>query len=281
MTVIIPGYCSIAEVRSAIGLSSSIVSDADIQLFISYAQSEIENMYKTKFGHVDDSGTATAGGASTLTDSGASTEWTTDLWAGWVVWIYSGTGNGQYRQIASNTTTVLTVSRAWDITPDSTSKYRILPLGYIEESVDGDDSNTMVLQYFPLLKLNYLAISDTTVTPANVVQYLNQAKLLLNSACEVTKFSAADAQLVDLRYVYGVYPFPDIIKRLCIILAGMRGLAAQAGGAYASVNSVSFPGGLSVNKGDPHARIKGTVEMLKNEANNIIENVYRPFTVFG
>jgi hypothetical protein len=69
------------------------------------------------------SGTATAGGATTLTDSGKA--WTTNEWAGYEVRISSGTGSGQARTIASNTATVLTVSAAWGTNPDATSVYTI------------------------------------------------------------------------------------------------------------------------------------------------------------
>ncbi len=68
-------------------------------------------------------GTATAGGATTLTDSGKA--WTTNEYAGFELRITSGTGSGQRRSIASNTGTVLTVSTAWATNPDSTSVYGI------------------------------------------------------------------------------------------------------------------------------------------------------------
>lgn len=68
-------------------------------------------------------GTATAGGGSTLTN-GAKT-WTTNQWTNYQVRITAGTGAGQTRTIASNTGTVLTVSSAWTINPDATSVYAI------------------------------------------------------------------------------------------------------------------------------------------------------------
>lgn len=69
------------------------------------------------------SGTATAGGASTLTNSAKS--WTTNQWANYQIRISGGTGAGQIRTIASNTGTVITVSAAWTTTPDATSTYSI------------------------------------------------------------------------------------------------------------------------------------------------------------
>lgn len=69
-----------------------------------------------------DRGTATAGASTSLTDSGKS--WATDVWANAWVKIVAGTGEGQNRQIVSNTGTVLTVA-AWETNPDTTSVYII------------------------------------------------------------------------------------------------------------------------------------------------------------
>lgn len=68
-------------------------------------------------------GTATAGAATTLTDSAKN--WPVNGWANSQVRIISGTGAGQIRSIASNTANVLTVSAAWTVNPDATSVYRI------------------------------------------------------------------------------------------------------------------------------------------------------------
>ena len=68
-------------------------------------------------------GTATAGGATTLTNSAKN--WTTNQWAGSQVRITTGTGAGQIRTVVSNTATVLTVSVAWTTNPDVTSQYSI------------------------------------------------------------------------------------------------------------------------------------------------------------
>jgi hypothetical protein len=68
-------------------------------------------------------GTATAGGASTLTNSAKT--WTVNQWTNSQVRIVSGTGAGQIRTIASNTGTVLTTSAAWTTAPDATSVYSI------------------------------------------------------------------------------------------------------------------------------------------------------------
>lgn len=71
----------------------------------------------------DDSGTATAGASTTLTDSGK--DWDTNEHASKELVIWKGTGASQYRTISSNTATVLTVSVAWTTNPDTTSEYYI------------------------------------------------------------------------------------------------------------------------------------------------------------
>lgn len=73
--------------------------------------------------HAFATGTATAGGASTLTNSGKT--WATNQWTNSQIRIVSGTGAGQIRTIASNTGTVITVSSAWTTQPDATSVYNI------------------------------------------------------------------------------------------------------------------------------------------------------------
>jgi hypothetical protein len=68
-------------------------------------------------------GTATAGAASTLTNSAKT--WTVNQWANYQIRITGGTGAGQIRTIASNTATVITVSANWATNPDATSVYSI------------------------------------------------------------------------------------------------------------------------------------------------------------
>lgn len=68
-------------------------------------------------------GTASAGGAATLTDSTQS--WVANAYQNLTVTIVGGTGTGQSRTIASNTDTQLTVSTSWTTNPDNTSKYFI------------------------------------------------------------------------------------------------------------------------------------------------------------
>jgi hypothetical protein len=84
-------------------------------------------------GVVVDSGTATSGGASTLTDT--SKTWTVNQFTGFRVKITAGTGSGQSRSIASNTVDTLTTATAWGTAPDNTSVYSIVEVFTVGELV--------------------------------------------------------------------------------------------------------------------------------------------------
>lgn len=70
-----------------------------------------------------DAGTATAGTSTTITDSTKS--WAVDRWKNYAVRILAGTGAGQIRPIASNTSTAITIVGNWATNPDSTSIFSI------------------------------------------------------------------------------------------------------------------------------------------------------------
>ncbi len=77
-------------------------------------------------GGTNESGTASAGDNDTLTDSTKSWDDTgSGEWEDWYVRITGGTGDGQTRQIASNTATVLTVASVWDTNPSTDSTYEL------------------------------------------------------------------------------------------------------------------------------------------------------------
>ena len=73
---------------------------------------------------VNDSGTATSGANSTLTDTGAS--WTVNALRGKKIAIVGGTGDGQEKLIASNTATIITIVGKWfSSNVDNTSQYEV------------------------------------------------------------------------------------------------------------------------------------------------------------
>lgn len=75
--------------------------------------------------NIQETGTATAGAAGTLTDT-ASRKESDDYWTGGRIEIISGTGDGQVRDITDfvQSTSVISVSPNWATTPDATSVYK-------------------------------------------------------------------------------------------------------------------------------------------------------------
>lgn len=72
----------------------------------------------------DDSGTSTGSNTSTTLNDTDKT-WVVNDYANKYAYISGGTGAGQVRLISSNTATELTVSTAWNTTPDDTSTYEV------------------------------------------------------------------------------------------------------------------------------------------------------------
>jgi len=120
------------------GSKELIFSDSEIihkaQIFESFSydisgvggSAEISIVFDCNAKNPQDSGTASSGTNNTLSDTLKS--WDDEgngEWEGYYVGIIDGTGIGQDRKIASNTTTGLTVEENWTTNPDNTSGYEI------------------------------------------------------------------------------------------------------------------------------------------------------------
>lgn len=80
-------------------------------------------------------GTATAGGGSTITLAASARGL-----KGGIVIITSGTGSGQARPILSVSGNVVTVSQAWETNPDNTSVYNILQTEFMVDPAEVGDA---------------------------------------------------------------------------------------------------------------------------------------------
>jgi hypothetical protein len=98
-------------------------------------------------------GTASAGGASTLTGQ-VGVAWSTNQWANYQIRITAGTGVGQIRTISSNTGTVITNASAWTINPDATSVY----------AIEGNDDNFYLIGNGAVTLYKYVVSTNTWST---------------------------------------------------------------------------------------------------------------------
>jgi len=104
-------------------------------------------------------GTATAGAATTLTDT--SKVWVTNRWAGGTLTLTGGTGSGQTRTISSNTATAITVSPAWTTNPAAGTTYTVTALAAFDFQ---DDARS--LAYTPTTGANWIDPDPSTVGSA-------------------------------------------------------------------------------------------------------------------
>ena len=97
-------------------------------------------------------GSASSGTSTTLVDS--TKNWATNQWAtSCQVRIVTGTGAGQIRPIASNTSTTLTVS-GWNTAPDNTSTY----------SIEGNEDTIYLLGNAAVAMYRYSIASNSSIT---------------------------------------------------------------------------------------------------------------------
>lgn len=285
------GYTSIAEVRNVIGVSdTAIIPDATITASILWAEEQIDQLTGTTFYCVEDSGTATSSTATTLVDSGQS--WTVDEYIGYAVYVYAGTGIGQIREITDNDATSLTVA-TWSTNPDATSKYYITYLNKItNELQDGTNQKWLYTKRMPLVQVDSLTVSGTSVTPSYLYLYKDEAKLYLKQTAEVSFFGSTTntylKQAVDVTYHYGVIAeakrgtlsIPYTVKRLCAIIAGLQALYYQKGGTYATLSGFSLPD-FQGQIGQAHANISSVVSDLVKEYNMLLTQVVGKYYYIG
>jgi hypothetical protein len=269
-------YVSVNDVRNTIGIDDTdIISDDQIESAIEWAEDEVDRYTNTTYYPIEDSGVATAGDNTTITDS--TKNWVTNDYVNFSVYIYSGTGSGQIRSIISNTDTALTVS-TWTTNPDTTSKYVITYDNYVEnELYEATGTTELMLNRRPLVQLDALSIDGTDITPGYVYQYKDSGKLILKSTAEERYFipspNTDDRQVVSASYHWGVLPevrrgrligVPPHIARFTCLVAGLKSLSFQMGGTYDDLSTFTLPD-FSGTIGQAYINIKGTVDSLLAE----------------
>ena len=156
---------------------------------------------------------ATAGGAATLTD--AAQNFAVNEHALEQIFIYQGTGVGQTRTVQSNTATEFTVTAAWDVVPDATSRYYVGGL-----IVDAHIGQRINLISGAGVGQSNLVVSNT---PA-IITVSNNWQTLPDSTTEYTIGGYETVHFSNWKYVLQNY---DVLKQLWYIW-----LNANANGNY-------------------------------------------------
>ena len=268
-------YCTSAQVAQSMGFAADTtnVTTAMVTQSIKWASDEVDLLSNTRYWSVEDNGTAESGTTTSLTDTDK--EWTVDGYTNYVVWIYGGTGSGQYSRITSNTATALTLTDTLTTAPSSDSTYRIIPDVYISESLDGDGTTSLYLQKYPFKAIVSLVIDGTTVSTSKVYTYQNEGLIKLHGELspEMTTFVSTPPQANVIKYLFGVYPIPTYISRLTANIAAMQCIITQIGGTYDDVTSYSLPGGFTASLGEPYVNIRETLIRLGNENKELVKRI--------
>lgn len=277
-------YVTADEIYATAGITSTEVPEASVNQFILGSEAVADRITNTTYWTKQDNGTASAGATTTtLVDSTKS--WTDDDYIGQYVYITSGTGSGQIRKVIDNDSTNLTISTVWSTVPDTTSVYEIHYTAqnpYVAEELrDGDDTTTIFLDKYPLVKLETVTSNSVSVTPSNIYQYKDQGKLLLNSnlSPEVNFWTSSVPQANVFAYYWGVYEIPYLVKRYVMVCASLMALMAQSGGTHNIPSTYQLPEG-SVSIGQAYVNIRGAWDMLNKEKVMIEQSLIR-YTSFA
>jgi len=138
-------------------------------------------------------GTATFGGASTLTNAAKS--WLVNQWSNQQVRITGGTGAGQTRTISSNTSDTLTVSSAWSEQPDNTSVYEI---GANEDYIYLIGNSAATLYRYSISAGTWVTISPVAARGSGT----NGGNCLISIDQETDAFWTDETNYLNGRYLY-------------------------------------------------------------------------------
>lgn len=279
-------YIKTTDVYRAAGLTSEVISGLDVTENIKDAEQEVDRITNTTFFPVDDSGTATSGGATTIVNTAAG--FTVDAHIGSCVYIYSGTGSGQAREITDNDTTTLTVSPAWTTNPAAGSKYFISYLNKVTEIVDGNNLPHLYLKNFPVVCIESITLDGVALAATDYYLYQSEGVVRLATGGTASYFTATEPQNVEVTYHYGVLPekkhrefdIPRDIKRLTANIAALKTLVQQMGGTYDQLSSFTLPN-LTATVGQQYINIEGTVARLYLESDKLQQKCIGKYTYIG
>ncbi len=170
------------------------------------------------------------------------------------------------------------IDRAIGSVKDMTGREYEVGGAQVTETYAGDDSNTLMVDHYPIITLSSLTIDGTSVTPSYVDIWADEGKFLLTTNAEETSFksSTTGERLISVTYTHGVVDssseIPAHIKRLTECIAAIMALTHQTGGTYDDITSYTV-GGYSAGVGEPYMNIKATVDYLQKEITKLMSNI--------
>lgn len=278
MTEIKSSFVTASEVFRIAGIPNddSVITEANMALNLEEIESFVFEkdlnrrlMYLISVDEDESQGTATGGTTTTLSDS--TQTWTSNIFTGYTLWIYEGTGAGQFARISSNTTDTLTFEEI-GTAPDDTSQYRIINDIRYNETYDGNGTDTLILNHSDLLKVYSITNGDNSYTDSDIRINYTTCELFAKSFVWNNQYP----QQVEITYFAGLDPFTNkksnfkYIKDYIMVLTAIKTLTEQMGGTYNTPSSYSVPEG-TLSIGQAYVNIKSTVDILQKKANSLRE----------
>lgn len=130
----------------------------------------------------------------------------------------------------------------------------------ITETYDGDGTDTLLLNYYPIKTIDELTINGTNITVGNIFVWNNIGKIRLKNTAEVQYFDNTQSQNVVIKYTYGE-TISDHVKEFIRIIAGISVLIEQIGGTFDDITSFSMPE-MSGSLGEPYTNIREAIDRL-------------------
>ena len=270
-------YTTATDVYRIAGITSEEISEADVNEHILDAEAMVDAILFTTCWAQEDSGDVSSATTTTISDS--TKNWTDD-YTGYVVEITAGTGSGQLREVTASTTVQLTVSD-WDTNPDATSDYKLWYVGSyndkgvvpkLDELRDGDATDTIFTDKYPIVKVESITINSTEVTASSVYTYDYSGKIKTSSSSEVKYWSSSYPQDNEIVYWYGIKPIERLIKQLTGYVAARNILVEQMGGTFDTPATFQIPE-MSGSIGQAYINIKSTVDMIQAKIDAILKRL--------
>lgn len=262
-------YCLNTDVYRIAGISSDEITSANVDSFILSAMAEVDRYTGTVWLYTDNTdhkGDVASATDNTLTKTSAG--WTADEFnEDYSVYVVSGTGSGQIRDIIDNDTDTITVGTDWDTNPDSTSTFEIFYAPKQTETVTGSGTDVIFTRRHPVFSFVSGTVDSTSVASTDVYNHSLSGELTLKSTADVAVWSDTYPQQVVLNYYYGVRPdsrLKPLIRDFTAAVAAMMTLTAQIGGTFDDVTSYGIPGGFTASKGEPYTNIREALVRTKN-----------------
>ncbi len=264
-------YVTVDDVYSLAGITTAEVSPDIVRSQILQGMKETDRITHTTYFEVLGKSTATSGTNNTIV--GVLTPLANDKeYTNYAVYIYSGTGLGEMREIKNfsvlNGITTITTDVDWTTVPDDTSKFIVTYLNRVTEVLDGTGRQNLSLSKSPVIQLNSLVIDTISVNPENVYLYDDSGQLILSENA-VQSFFTFGNKKIQVDYFYGMLPelqygqldIPIEVKTLCSLITAVASLITQIGGTFDALSTFSVPN-LSGSIGQAYINIKATVDSL-------------------